>query len=71
MKLLVEPTHYLRESKMPCVIIELCDIGDISMLKYIRTNCDEISQSIATGIKNIIDSRRVYSKQTWLIKHLL
>lgn len=45
----------LRESKMPCVIIELCDIGDISMLKYIRTNCDEISQSIATGIKNIID----------------
>ena len=45
----------LRESKMPCVIIELCDIGDISMLKQIRSSCDEISQSIAFGIKNIIE----------------
>ena len=45
----------LQESRMPCVIIELCDVGDISMLKFVRTNCDEISNSIARGIKNIID----------------
>lgn len=45
----------LRESRMPCVIIELCDIGDITMLKQIRSNCDEIAQSIANGIKNIIN----------------
>lgn len=45
----------LQESRMPCVIIELCDIGDISMLKFVRTNCDEISTSIARGIKNIIN----------------
>ena len=45
----------LRESKMPYVIIELCDIGDISMLKHIRSNSNEISQSIANGIKNTLD----------------
>ncbi len=44
----------LRESKMPSVIIELCDTSDISMIRYVRERSSEIAQAIATGIKNVV-----------------
>lgn len=44
----------LRESKMPSVIIELCDTSDISMIRFVRENSSEIAESIAAGINKVI-----------------
>lgn len=46
----------LRESKMPSVIIELCDTTDISMIRFMRERSSDIAQAIALGIKNVVDT---------------
>lgn len=44
----------LRESKMPSVIIELCDTTDISMIKFVRERSCEIAAAITKGISAVI-----------------
>lgn len=47
----------LRASKMPSVIIELCDTTDISMIKLIRERSADIAASIARGINAVVSER--------------
>ena len=49
----------LRESKMPSVIIELCDTSDITMIRFIREQSCEIAAAIAAGIKAVVANERV------------
>ena len=44
----------LRSSKMPSVIIELCDTSDISMIKLIREQSTQIASAIAKGIDAVV-----------------
>lgn len=44
----------LRESKMPSVVIELCDTTDISMVKQMREKSSDIAQAIAQGIATVL-----------------
>ncbi|MFN8016476.1 MAG: peptidoglycan-binding protein [Acidimicrobiia bacterium] len=44
----------LQESKMPCVIIELCDTSDITMVKLVRERSVDIAKAIATAIQTVI-----------------
>lgn len=45
----------LRESKMPCVVIELCDTTDITMVKLLRERSRDIAIAISNGIKSVIE----------------
>lgn len=47
----------LRESKMPSVIIELCDTSDITMVQLVRERSTQIAQAIADGIYSVIESK--------------
>lgn len=47
----------LRESKMPSVIIEICDTSDISMVQMVRERSTEIAVSITNGILSVIETK--------------
>jgi N-acetylmuramoyl-L-alanine amidase len=44
----------LRESKMPCVVIELCDTTDITMVKLLRERSRDIAAAISIGISSVV-----------------
>lgn len=46
----------LRESKMPSVVIELCDTSDISMIRHVREHSSDIAHAIAQGISAVISA---------------
>lgn len=44
----------LRESRMPSVVIELCDTSDISMVRFVRERSSQIASAIAKGISAVV-----------------
>ncbi len=49
----------LQASKMPSVVIELCDTTDISMVRQINEKSDAIAKSIANGISSVITADEI------------
>lgn len=49
----------LQSSKMPSVVIELCDSSDITMLRSIREQSTEIAKAIAQGISSVVSTDEI------------